>query len=445
MSHSPVRVRFAPSPTGYLHVGGARTALFNWLYARKLGGKFLLRIEDTDKARSSEEHVRVILDGLAWLGLDFDEEIVFQGAGLARHQALADRLLSEGKAYEEEGAIRFRMPGEEIVWEDTVYDRISFRGDDVKDWVILRSDRTPTYNFTVVADDVEMAITHVMRGDDHISNTPKQIAVYRALGHEPPVFAHLPMIHGPDGKKLSKRHGATAVADYQHEGILPGAMRNFLALLGWNPGDEREIFFTAEELVDAFSIERVLKKAAVFDLTKLEWLNGQHISLTPPEALLPLIEGELARLGLDAATLGRARVLQAVDIQRERARTTSELAHRVAIRFDATLIQRDTKANTLLAKDLTGFREALAASLERLERVTLDDWTVGHLEDVLRALAEERGVKPGVVFQPVRVALTGQTVSEPVNVLLELVGQDESLARMRAALSWEPDAGSPAR
>jgi len=423
-------------------VGGARTALFNWLYARKLGGKFLLRIEDTDKARSSEEHVRVILDGLAWLGLDFDEEIVFQGAGLARHQALADRLLAEEKAYEEEGAIRFRMPGEEIAWDDAVYDRISFRGDDVKDWVILRSDRTPTYNFTVVADDVEMGITHVMRGDDHISNTPKQIAVYRALGHEPPVFAHLPMIHGPDGKKLSKRHGDTAVADYQHEGILPGAMRNFLALLGWNPGDEREIFFTAEELVDAFSLERVLKKAAVFDLTKLEWLNGQHISLTPPEELLPLIEGELTRLGIDATTLGRTRVLHAVDIQRERARTTSELARRVAIRFDAKLIERDAKANALLAKDLTGFREALAASLDRLERVTPDEWTVEHLEAVLRALAEERGVKPGVVFQPVRVALTGQTGSQPVNVLLELVGRDESLARMRAALSWEPDAGS---
>ncbi|MDH3571004.1 MAG: glutamate--tRNA ligase family protein, partial [Gemmatimonadota bacterium] len=205
MTTPTVRVRFAPSPTGYLHVGGARTALFNWLYARKLGGAFLLRIEDTDRARSSEENVQVILDGLAWLGLDVDEEIVFQGAGIARHQALADRLLAEGKAYEEDGAIRFRMPEGEIAWNDAVYQRISFQGGDIKDWVILRSDRTPTYNFTVVADDIEMRITHVMRGDDHISNTPKQIAVYRALGHEPPVFAHVPMIHGPDRKKLSKR------------------------------------------------------------------------------------------------------------------------------------------------------------------------------------------------------------------------------------------------
>jgi glutamyl-tRNA synthetase len=438
MTTSAIRVRFAPSPTGFLHVGGARTALFNWLFARKLGGTFLLRIEDTDKARSSEEHVQVILDGLAWLGLDVDESIVFQGAGLARHQALADRLLAEGKAYEEEGAIRFRMPDHEIAWDDAVYERISFRGDDVKDWVILRSDRTPTYNFTVVADDVEMRITHVMRGDDHISNTPKQIAVYHALGHEPPVFAHLPMIHGPDGKKLSKRHGATAVADYQHQGILPGAMRNFLALLGWNPGDEREIFFTPEELIDAFSLERVLKKASVFDLTKLEWLNGQHISRTPPETLLPLIDGELAGFGIDRAAVGRDRLLHAVAVQSERARTTSELARRVAIRFDATLIERDAKADTMLAKDLPGFRDALRAAVDCLEILSAAEWTAEHLEGALRALAEERGVKPGIVFQPVRVAVTGQTVSEPVNVLLELVGRDESLRRMRAALTWEP-------
>ena len=437
MSTSPIRVRFAPSPTGFLHVGGARTALFNWLFARKLGGEFLLRIEDTDKARSSDEHVRVILDGLAWLGLDFDGPIVFQGAGLARHQALADRLLAEGKAYEEEGAIRFRMPDHEIAWDDAVYDRISFRGDDVKDWVILRSDRTPTYNFTVVADDVEMAITHVMRGDDHISNTPKQIAVYHALGHEPPVFAHLPMIHGPDGKKLSKRHGATAVADYQHQGILPGAMRNFLALLGWNPGDEREIFFTGEELIDAFSLERVLKKASVFDLTKLEWLNGQHISRTPAEQLFELAHGELRGLGLDLEAIGRDRLLHAVAVQSERARTTSELARRVGVRFDSALIKRDVKADTMLAKDLPGFRDALHAAVDHLKILAESEWTADHLEGALRALAEERGVKPGVVFQPVRVAVTGQTVSEPVNVLLELVGRDESLRRMRAALAWE--------
>src|SRR2546430_3909074 len=213
-----VRVRFAPSPTGYLHVGGARTALFNWLYARHEGGKLLLRIEDTDKARSTDEHTQVILDGLTWLGLDWNEELVFQGARVKRHQEIADRLLAEGKAYMDEGAIRFRLPPGEIAWEDAVHGHISFQGADIKDFIILRSDRTPIYNLAVVVDDLDMRITHVLRGDDHISNTPKQIALYRALGAPLPVFGHVPMINGPDGKKLSKRHGATAVGDYQHMG-----------------------------------------------------------------------------------------------------------------------------------------------------------------------------------------------------------------------------------
>ena len=439
MTTPTVRVRFAPSPTGYLHVGGARTALFNWLYARKLGGAFLLRIEDTDRARSSEENVQVILDGLAWLGLDVDEEIVFQGAGIARHQALADRLLAEGKAYEEDGAIRFRMPEGEIAWNDAVYQRISFQGGDIKDWVILRSDRTPTYNFTVVADDIEMRITHVMRGDDHISNTPKQIAVYRALGHEPPVFAHVPMIHGPDRKKLSKRHGATAVGDYRVKGILPGAMRNFLALLGWNPGDEQELFVDARDLVEAFSLERVQKKSAIFDLTKLEWLNGQYISRTPPEELYALVKTDLDDRGLTAAAVGRDRLRRAVAVQSERARTTLELAERVAIRFDASLIRRDAKADKLMAKDPEGFRTALRAVAERLSTIAEPDWTPEGLETELRGLAEARSLSLGAVFQPIRVALTGQTVSEPANVLLELVGKDESLRRIRSALVWEPD------
>src|SRR6184192_2911099 len=234
------RVRFAPSPTGYLHVGGARTALFNWLYARRVGGRFLLRIEDTDKQRSTDEHTRVILDGLTWLGLDWDEEPVFQGARVKRHQEVADKLLADGKAYLEEGAIRFPLPPGEIAWDDAVHGRISFQGEDIKDFVVLRSDRTPIYNFAVVVDDIDMTITHVLRGDDHISNTPKQIALYRALGAEPPMFGHVPMLNGPDGKKLSKRHGATVVGDYQHMGILPAAMRNFLALLGWSPGGDRD-------------------------------------------------------------------------------------------------------------------------------------------------------------------------------------------------------------
>src|SRR5262245_2716738 len=249
---SKIRLRFAPSPTGYLHVGGARTALFNWLYARKAGGIFLLRIEDTDKQRSTQEHTRVILDGLTWLGLDWDEDLVFQGARVDRHREVADQLLATGHAYLEEGALRFRMPLDEIGWDDFVHGPIRFKGEDIKDWVILRSDRTPTYNFSVVVDDIDMRITHVMRGDDHVSNTPKQIAVYRALAAPLPTFGHVPMIHGMDGKKLSKRHGATAVGDYEQLGILPEAMRNFLALLGWSPGGDRELFFEMREMIEAF-------------------------------------------------------------------------------------------------------------------------------------------------------------------------------------------------
>src|SRR6266704_1005523 len=290
------RVRFAPSPTGYLHVGGARTALFNWLYARHTGGKFLLRIEDTDRERSSEEHTKVILDGLTWLGLDWDEALVFQGGRVQRHQEVADKLLAEGKAYLDADAIRFRVPAGEIAWDDAVHGRISFQGEDVKDFIILRSDRTPIYNLAVVVDDLDMRITHVLRGDDHISNTPKQIALYGALGAPLPVFGHVPMINGPDGKKLSKRHGATAIGDYQHLGILPAAMRNFLALLGWSPGGDREIM-TLDEMVRLFSFEGIQQKSAIFDMTKLEWMNGQYLSAAAADELYPFVAPQLDRCG----------------------------------------------------------------------------------------------------------------------------------------------------
>jgi len=329
VSNSPfvtdtVRVRFAPSPTGYLHVGGARTALFNWLYARHIGGTFLLRIEDTDKQRSTDEHTRVILDGLTWLGLDWDEELVFQGARLKRHQEIADRLLTEGKAYVDQDAIRFRLPPGEIAWDDAVHGPISFQAEDIKDFVILRADRTPVYNLAVVVDDIDMAITHVLRGDDHISNTPKQIALYRALGADLPLFGHVPMINGPDGKKLSKRHGATAVGDYQHLGILPAALRNFLALLGWSPGGDREIM-TLDEMVQLFSLAGIQKKAAIFDMTKLEWMNGQYLSMASAEELYPLVSPQLEKLGLNG---NREAVLRAIAAVKTRSRTTLDVGER---------------------------------------------------------------------------------------------------------------------
>ncbi len=421
-----IRVRFAPSPTGYLHVGGARTALFNWLFARREGGKFLLRIEDTDKARSTDENTQVILDGLRWLGLDWDEAPIFQGARLARHQQVADQLLKQGNAYMEEDAIRLRVPPGELAWDDAVHGRISFKGEDIRDFVILRADRSPLYNFAVVVDDIDMQITHVVRGDDHISNTPKQIAVYRALGTQLPIFGHVPMIHGPDGKKLSKRHGATAVGDYQHLGILPEAMRNFLALLGWSPGGDREIM-SKEELRHLFSLEGILKKPAVFDRTKLEWMNGQYLSTLSAEELLPLVEPALVKLGLDG---GRDRVVTAIGAVKARSRTILDIAGQVAVRLDDQFVTPDEKAKKEIALDPAGYRSALAASVVVLKHA---EWTHEGLEQVLRNLAEARNVPAGKIFQPIRIALTGGTVSEPVNELLFVVGKEAALRRLEAA------------
>src|SRR5437867_6625841 len=420
------RVRLAPSPTAYPHVGGARTALFNWLYARHTGGKLLLRIEDTDKARSTDEHTRVILDGLTWLGLDWDEDPVFQGARVKRHQEVADRLLAEGKAYTAEGAIRLRLPPGEIAWDDAVHGRISFQGEDIKDFVILRSDQSPLYNLAVVVDDLDMGITHVLRGDDHISNTPKQIALYRAMGAPLPVFAHVPMINGPDGRKLSKRHGATAVGDYQHMGILPAAMRNFLALLGWSPGGDKEIM-TLDEMIGLFSFEGIQQKSAIFDMTKLEWMNGQYLSMASAVELYPLVSPQLERLGVNG---GKDAVLRAIAAVKTRSRTTIDVARQVAVRLDPRFVELDEKAKREIAKDPAGYKAALEASIAVLQ---LTDWTPDELEQRLRALALERGVAAGKIFQPIRIALTGGTVSEPVNELLYVVGKDEALKRLEEA------------
>jgi len=426
-----IRVRFAPSPTGYLHVGGARTALFNWLYARHAGGQFLLRIEDTDKVRSTDEHTKVILDGLSWLGLDWDEEPVFQGGRVKRHQEIAYKLLAAGKAYMEEGAIRFRLPPGEIAWDDAVHGRISFQGEDIKDFIILRSDRTPIYNFAVVVDDVDMRITHVLRGDDHISNTPKQIALYYALGAALPVFGHVPMIHGPDGKKLSKRHGATAVGDYQHMGILPAAMRNFLVLLGWSPGGDREIM-TLDDMIALFAFEGIQKKPAIFDMTKLEWMNGQYLSASSAEQLYPLVAPQLEQLNLDGT---KDAVLRAIAAVKTRSRTTLDVAKQVAVRLDAKHVVLDEKAKKEIAKDPARYKAALAASVAALKAA---DWTAEALERTLRTLAEQQGVAAGNVFQPIRIALTGGTVSEPVNELLFVVGRDAALRRIEAAARGSP-------
>lgn len=428
-----IRVRFAPSPTGSLHVGGARTALFNWLFvqhARMHGppsdrdAVFVLRIEDTDKQRSTDEFTKVILDGMTWLGLTWDEGPLFQGAALARHQADAHRLLDAGKAYLDDGAIRFRVSHEEVAWEDAVHGPITFHGKDLEDFVILRADGTPVYNFAVVSDDIAMRITHVFRGDDHISNTPKQILLYRAFALPVPVFGHVPMILGTDGKKLSKRHGATAVADYQHLGILPQAMANFLALLGWSPGGDRELFFDTADLVEAFTFEGVLKKAAVFDPQKLEWMNGEHLRHLGPARLVPQVFEPS-----DAVDQQRAEAIVAAVLPRSW--TVLDVRRQARLRAGLDPVVFDEKATEAVAKDPAAYRAALTDAVQALEGVS--DWTPALLEAALRQLAVAKGLKLGAVMQPVRIALTGGLVSEPVNELVAVIGKDDVLKRLRAA------------
>jgi glutamyl-tRNA synthetase len=480
---SSPRVRFAPSPTGYLHVGGARTALFNWLFARKTGGTFVLRIEDTDRERSTDAHTQVILDGLAWLGIDWDEGPAFQGAEGARHRADAERLLEGGRAYRcfctreeldamragadagkaafrydgrcgrldpaetarrgaagEPFTVRLRMPDEELAWDDAVHGRISFQGRDLDDFVILRSDGTPIYNHAVVSDDIAMRITHVIRGDDHISNTPRQIALYRALGHEPPVFAHVPMILGTDGKKLSKRHGATAVGDYQDQGILPAAMRNFLALLGWSPGGDREIMAPGD-MIELFSLDGIQGKPAVFDPVKLEWMNGQYIGSMPAAELEAPVRRELDRMGV---VLQGRDLLAMIDAVKPRSRTVLDVARQVQVRLEPPVLAArdlpggplagaDEKARKLLDKMGDRFAENLRVAHTTLEQVADQEWTADGIGAVLTTAAEEHSLKLGDLMQPIRVALTLGTVSEPVNELLAVVGRGPALEAIRAA------------
>ncbi len=472
------RLRFAPSPTGYLHVGSARTALFNWLYAKHYGGEFLLRVEDTDRARSTDESTRAIFEGLGWLGLGWDEDVVFQGANLSRHQADTQHLLKAGAAYrcfctpaeldemrkaaEARGdafrydrrcaalppdevqrriaagmpfAVRFRMPEGVTSWTDLVHGPITFANKDIGegDFIILRSDGTPIYNLAVVSDDIAMGITLVMRGDDHISNTPKQILLYKALGAAVPEFGHLPMIHGLDGKKLSKRHGATAVGDYRHLGILPDAMLNFLALLGWSPGNDIEVM-TVPQMVAAFSVEGLSKNAAVFDTKKLEWMNGQHLSMLSAEALIPtFVQACLAAgtsLGVDVA-VDENWLRMLVDLLKVRARTVDDMVRQAAPYLkDAITYDEDAVSKTW--KDAAATHAILAATRKALAAAPA--WDAASLEGELRTLAESRGIGAGKLFQPLRVALTGLTASPGIFDVLVLLGRDRSLARLDAAM-----------
>jgi glutamyl-tRNA synthetase len=474
-----IRVRFAPSPTGYLHVGGARTALFNWLFARRTGGLFVLRIEDTDAGRSSAEMVDGILDGLRWLGLDWDEgpkiggpyAPYFQSERLDRYRTLADRLVSDGHAYycyctaAEIGArraaapdtwkydracaalpadaiaarerdrmpraIRVRVPEGRIAFDDLVHGRIEVDGAELEDFVILRSDGHPTYQLSVVADDVEMAITHVVRGDDHISNTPKQILLYRALGVDVPQFAHVPLILGPDKKRLSKRHGATSVMEYARQGFTPEAMVNFLALLGWSPGGDRELF-TRDELIKAFALEGISGGSAVFNPEKLDWFNQQHIARLAPDELARRITPSFEAAGIwndEYLDDRHAWFFAVLELLKPRARRLDDFAEQgrffftSSIDYDMAAVDKHLRVAGM-PEHLTALDAAFSA---------LATFDAASVEAALRSTAAARGVKAATLIHAVRVAVTGKAVSPGLFEVLSLLGRDVVRGRLSHA------------
>lgn len=464
-STKPVVTRFAPSPTGFLHIGGARTALFNWLFARHHGGRALLRIEDTDKKRSTQEAIDKILEGLSWLGLDYDEEPVFQSQRAGRHAEIAHRLLEAGHAYkcfatpEEleamraeqrankrpmryDGRWRDRDPSEvpadapytirlktplagTMTIDDRVQGEVSVANEEIDDYIILRADGTPTYMLAVVVDDHDMGVTHVIRGDDHLNNAFRQLPIYRAMqeiegGWDDPVYAHIPLIHGPDGAKMSKRHGAVGVASYRDElGILPDAMFNYLLRLGWGYGDREQI--TREEAIELFDLDGVGKSPSRFDMKKLENLNGHYIRETDDEALADLVLGHLP------AGADRALLVQAMPVLKVRARNLNEIAQGAGFLFATRPLEMTPKAAGLLDED---GRARLALVSRALAQE--NHWTSEALEATTKALAEELGLGLGKLAQPMRAALTGTTTSPGIFDVLVLLGRDEALARLDA-------------
>lgn len=459
-----VKTRFAPSPTGFLHIGGVRTALFSWLYARHHGGQFVLRVEDTDRERSTQAAVDVILEGLDWLGLDHDEGPYYQTQRFDRYAEVADRLLREGKAYrcyctrEElearraaqmargenprydgrcrdragpvpgvEPVLRFRTPDQGVtVVEDLVRGRVEFQNSELDDLILVRSDGTPTFHFGVVVDDGDMGITHVIRGDDHLNNTPRQMHMIRALGYPVPAYGHLPMILGSDGAKLSKRHGAVNVLEYRDEGFLPDAVLNYLVRLGWAHGDQ-EVFSRAE-MIRLFDIGAVNASASRFDGEKLKWLNQQYLKSSPPETLVAAFQRQLHRAGLDQAQ-GPSPVA-VIEAYRERAATLRELAESAAYLYREPVVIDEAAARKHLTPAIGAPLGLLATRLRELS-----GWTRDGIHAAMTAVAAESGIGFGKLGQPVRIAVTGGTVSPPIDVTLELLGRERVLQRLGRALS----------
>jgi glutamyl-tRNA synthetase len=411
-----VRVRMAPSPTGLLHIGNVRTALFNWLFARHEGGEFRLRIENTDTAREVYEATEQIQDSLRWLGLDWDGEVTFQLDRMDDTRAVAERLVADDAAYEDEGAIRFRMPDEGVTaYDDVVLGRVEVPNAELEDLVLVRSDGRPTYNFASPLEDMWDGITHVIRGPDHISNTPKQINVLRAVGAEPPVYAHVPNVNGADGGKLSKRHGATSVEDFRQAGYVPEALLNFLALLGWAPDGETTIM-SRDELVERFTLERVGGSPATFDYAKLDWMNGVYLRELPAGEYADRVVTYLRGQGNDWS---EGRVRAAAEIVQEKIGRLDEFAG-----FAGFLFHEVEPDPALLDGRILSAAEAALANV--------DPWTAEAIEEALKKLCEELGEKPRTVYAPIRIAVTGSRVSPGLYESLELLGRDESLARIRA-------------
>ena len=421
------RLRFAPSPTGYLHVGGARTALFNWLYARRHGGAFILRIEDTDVERSQAELVSGILDGLRWLGIDWDEgpgvggphAPYFQSERLDRYRAMAKQLLESGQAFEDGGAIRFKVPPGKTTFIDSVHGPIEFDNEHIESFVILRSDTHPTYHLSVVVDDIDMAITHVVRGDDHISNTPKQVLLYNAFGKTPPTFAHVPLIMGPDKQRLSKRHGATSVTEYQKQGYIPEAMFNFLALLGWGTGSNDELF-TRDELIQRFNLEGISGGNAVFNTEKLDWFNHQHLLKLSDEQLIERLEG----VGLEGlqANPRRSAIL---NLLRPRCKRLTDFSDQLRpFVEDPSSYDPDAVKKHL---SMAGTKEHLRALSDVYARA---EWNEADIEKTLRDLADARTVKAGMLIHGTRIAMTGRMVSPGLFEMLVILGKETVLRRM---------------
>jgi glutamyl-tRNA synthetase len=464
------RLRFAPSPTGYLHVGGARTALFNWLYARHYGGTLILRIEDTDLERSTPEMVDGILEGLRWLGIDWDEGPFFQTQRMPLYRAAAGHLINAGHAYYcfckkeqleqqrargvaegrvtrdvcrglsgdearqrveagEGAAIRFAVPeGGSTAFEDAVFGRVEFANSEIEDFVLLRSDGVPTYHLSVVVDDIEMRMTHVVRGADHLSNTPKQMMLYEALDKPMPVFAHLPLILGPDKTRLSKRHGATSVIAYKEEGIVPEAFRNFLALLGWTPPDSTREILHDRELIDLFQLEAIQKSNAVFDRGKLDWFNTEYIRATPADLLLPLIEEEWKKAGIVPFQTSRKAMEVTADMVKARARNLRDFATLCRAYFSDEF-EIDPAAREKFLKDevVRGMLVELASRYEQTP-----EFTEASTEQVLRNFAAEKNVKAGALINGARVVLTGQGVAPSLFAVMANLGQLRTVARMKA-------------